>query len=310
MSLGNKIKELRNQKGMTQRELSEQLNVTAPAVSRWESDEVEPSVGTIKQIATIFNISIDELLGNETEPVVVEKEVVVEKPIIVEKPLVVEKEVVVEKTVAQKPVLAICDYCNKPIYDENELIKISVPHHYGRGNSNVTYTNSVYHKACKEKKDAEDKKRMEDYNASKNSKRLTISLIVSPIAALILFFIFLGVSQQAEQPWQLIVFGVVAGILAFTTISCFILQNNFLFTLWLSIASWSVKFPGIIFTFDLDGLKFLIVMKLLFAVLGVLISIAVFLLACAIAMPLSVLVYPYALYVNIKHRKEDKDFLN
>ena len=80
--------------------------------------------------------------------------------------------------------------------------------------------------------------------------------------------------------------------------------NNFLLDLWISIASWSVHFPGIIFTLDMDGIKALIAMKLLFAILGVLVSIAVFLLACAIAMPLSLFVYPYAIIHNVKHREE------
>ena len=73
MTLGSKIKELRNANGLTQKDLSEKLNVTPQAVSRWESDEVEPSVDTIRQMATIFNVTIDELFGNKVEPTVVEK---------------------------------------------------------------------------------------------------------------------------------------------------------------------------------------------------------------------------------------------
>ena len=124
MSLGSKIKELRNSNGMTQKELSEKLNVTAQAVSRWESDEVEPSVGTIKQMATIFNVSTDELLGNETEPKIVEVEKIVEKPIVVEKPVMVEKDVVVEKPIQLHAVVGVCDYCKKPIYDNEEFFKV------------------------------------------------------------------------------------------------------------------------------------------------------------------------------------------
>ena len=41
--LGDKIRELRTQNNITQKELSEKLFVTAQAVSRWEKNEVEPS---------------------------------------------------------------------------------------------------------------------------------------------------------------------------------------------------------------------------------------------------------------------------
>ena len=60
--IGEKIKELRLKNKMTQKDLAEQLYVTAQAVSRWENGEVEPSLNTITQIAKIFNVPTDELL--------------------------------------------------------------------------------------------------------------------------------------------------------------------------------------------------------------------------------------------------------
>lgn len=307
MSLGSKIKELRNNIGLTQKELAEQLNVTAQAVSRWESDEVEPSVGTIKQMANIFNVSTDELLGNATEPVVVEKVVEVEKPIIVEKPtviekevvvekpVIVEKEVVVEKPVQQKTVLAICSHCNKPIYDEDDLVKHRTSG--GRGHSAHDY---YLHKAC----DAERIQRSIEANKKDNEKRFVLSFVLGGLAAAVMLIIFIVIATKSESPAQYYVTGSILAVLLFTMISCFVIGNNFLLDLWISIASWSVHFPGIIFTLDMDGIKALIAMKLLFAILGVLVSIAVFLLACAIAMPLSLFVYPYAIIHNVKHREE------
>ncbi len=63
IQIGEKIRELRNQKRMTQKDLAEQLNVTAQAVSRWENNEVEPSLETLGQMASIFEITMDELFG-------------------------------------------------------------------------------------------------------------------------------------------------------------------------------------------------------------------------------------------------------
>ena len=50
MNIGSKIKEYRTKKGLTQKELAENLNVTFQAVSRWENGEVEPSIDTIRKI--------------------------------------------------------------------------------------------------------------------------------------------------------------------------------------------------------------------------------------------------------------------
>ena len=45
--LGEKIKALRSENALTQKDLAEKLYVTAQAVSRWENNEVEPSINTI-----------------------------------------------------------------------------------------------------------------------------------------------------------------------------------------------------------------------------------------------------------------------
>lgn len=61
--LGNKIRELRNNKGWTQENLSERLNVSVQAVSRWENDLTFPDIELLPEIALLFEISVDELLG-------------------------------------------------------------------------------------------------------------------------------------------------------------------------------------------------------------------------------------------------------
>lgn len=68
-----------------------------------------------------------------------------------------------------------------------------------------------------------------------------------------------------------------------------------------SVASWSIKFPGIIFSFSLDGLKFLILMKLLFWILGVIISITAFILALTFSAVCSIFAFPFCIYTNNKN---------
>ena len=67
MTLGEKIKDLRRTVNITQEELAEKIGVSRQAVTKWESDIGMPDVENLKNIATLFNISIDELLDYRKE---------------------------------------------------------------------------------------------------------------------------------------------------------------------------------------------------------------------------------------------------
>ena len=61
-SIGETIASLRKQKGMTQNELAEKMNVTDKAVSKWERDLSCPDINTISKLADILDVSVEELL--------------------------------------------------------------------------------------------------------------------------------------------------------------------------------------------------------------------------------------------------------
>ena len=65
MNFGEKIQKLRNQNKWTQEDLAEKLYVSRTAVSKWESGKGYPNIDSLKDIAKIFNITIDELLSSE-----------------------------------------------------------------------------------------------------------------------------------------------------------------------------------------------------------------------------------------------------
>ena len=74
MEFGEKIKKLRTQKGMTQEQLAEKLYVSRTAVSKWESGRGYPNIDSLKDIAKLFEISIDQLLSSEELIVMAKKE--------------------------------------------------------------------------------------------------------------------------------------------------------------------------------------------------------------------------------------------
>ena len=60
-----KIKELREDLRLTQKEFAEKINNVQRNVSNWENGTSEPDLETIYRIAENFNVSIDELFGRE-----------------------------------------------------------------------------------------------------------------------------------------------------------------------------------------------------------------------------------------------------
>ena len=59
---GNRILELRTRAGLSQAELAARLGLTNKAVSKWEVGRAKPSTQTIRKLAAIFEVSVEELL--------------------------------------------------------------------------------------------------------------------------------------------------------------------------------------------------------------------------------------------------------
>ena len=66
-AFGNFLYELRKEKGMTQQELADKLCVTNRAVSKWETGETFPETAQLVPLATIFGVTVDELLRGERD---------------------------------------------------------------------------------------------------------------------------------------------------------------------------------------------------------------------------------------------------
>ena len=64
MNFGEKIQKLRNQNNWTQEQLAEKLYVSRTAISKWESGKGYPNIDSLKDIAKLFDKTIDELLSS------------------------------------------------------------------------------------------------------------------------------------------------------------------------------------------------------------------------------------------------------
>ncbi len=62
----DRIKQLREEKGYTQAELAKQLGITRSSVNAWEMGISVPSTQYVVELASIFKVSTDYLLGVDT----------------------------------------------------------------------------------------------------------------------------------------------------------------------------------------------------------------------------------------------------
>ncbi len=271
MGIGNKIKELRIENGMAQKDLADYLHVTYQAVSRWENDEVEPSIDTIKQMAARFDCSIDTLFNEDDD-----KEEAVEEV----------KQVDVQNTYPNKPVLGVCRRCKEPIFDKDDLHFHRTTHHHARGRT--THNEYIVCSKCEAVIQAEERKAAEiakksNQEAARKKRRKAFIL---PIFLTIPTLIFVVANP---------LFGIVFAYAIYAVQACLILDNNCVSDVVLSVATFSIKLPGIIFSLDLDGfivfLAFKIVVAILSFFLGILMAIAGFLIGAVV----SIFVYPSAL---------------
>lgn len=64
-SIGNFLSELRREKGLTQKEVADFLNVSDKTVSHWECDKYSPDISMIPVLAEFFGVTCDEILKGE-----------------------------------------------------------------------------------------------------------------------------------------------------------------------------------------------------------------------------------------------------
>ena len=99
---------------------------------------------------------------------------------------------------------------------------------------------------------------------------------------------------------------IAVGVMASALVSCLFLGNNFVGEMMANVFSWGfVSMPGLIFELDLDGIIWLLTVKLLFWILGFVLATLCGILAIALGLIVSIFVYPYALVVNLRSNPDE-----
>lgn len=294
MDIGKNIRENRLRLGMTQQDLADRLNVTFQAVSRWENNEVEPSLDTLNRMSEIFSISVDELMGREPEV----KEVVVQAP--APDPIVITKEIVKEVPVEpQKQVMGVCPLCNKPLYTDDKVT--TYKEIVGDG-----FESRTVHQDCHAKKEARTTAVKKANGVAKRNKALTLGIVFGVIlgilTGLILYWFRNTIWPGQNMVWAIVLISIAVALILFCLIFCAAVDNTTVGDWWLEIATWGFKrMPGIIFSLSFGGIIFLIVTKILLSILAFTLALSTIILATVIMGPISVFVFPLALARSISN---------
>ena len=330
MSLGNNIKSLREQVEMTQQDLANLLHVTPQAVSRWETNQVEPSIDTLIAMGKIFDVSVDQLINgasasnaDEDEEEVIQEEIVEEereeivnesaptpeasKPQVITQPIIIpvvsnktevnEAEVVeqIQKTPEIEPTekkIGNCHSCGEDIYSSNYGGRRSI----GRRHRRETV---LYCKDCHERRELERLKQLSLFNKKARTKGFIWGGVIA-LAVLIIGIILLA-NQYIVPNATSIILLILTTYATFAFVFNLYAKNNFIEDVFLEVFSWGfVKMPGLIFSLSLGGIAWLIVVKIIFAIIAFLIGATVGFAALLIGMTLSMFVFPFALYWSIK----------
>lgn len=282
MTLGQKLKELRSLKGLTQKELADKLHVSFQTVSKWENGENEPDIATLKELAVLFNCSVDYLIGSEQEGLAPAQQN--------------------NQTVIVQHEQHVCAKCGKDI-PEDQLVSedASRKERHGRYTRTVSVGQTYYHVHCLEqvKKERREVEARVKSAKAKRAKKLSFGWGIAGgvVAFAIALAIFLA-NMDKVNPGLGVLFSVLIGYGIFAMLYC-IISGSYIGEVFVWCAGLSIRFPGLIFSWDIEGIIWVIAMKILFAILGFLVGVFALLFAIVFSAALGMVSFPFVLIHNI-----------
>lgn len=80
MQYGDILRNLRNSKGLSQKELTDRLNINRSTYARYETSSTQPDFNTLAKLADFYDVSIDYILGRQENKIDPEFEVWLNDP--------------------------------------------------------------------------------------------------------------------------------------------------------------------------------------------------------------------------------------
>ena len=288
MTLGRKLSNCRKLAGLTQQQLGEKMNVSAQAISKWEKDMAEPDLASLRALAELYKVTVDDLLDPNVDLHTTPKH---ENT----------NEEQTQNTKESSGTIGFCKMCGLVVRAENMGSREPV----------------LVCKSCLERKRTEQaqeqekaKKAMEEaarkekyrkmYISEALKKRLIWSLTIGSIVLILLLAI--GIPAGISVGGGSVVFSIIFALM----LGCFFGALFFDCAVREVILDWTSKSfhaPGLIFTFDLDGFAWLIGMKILFWIIGLLFGIVVGIIGITLAVIISPFVYPFVITKVVKCMK-------
>lgn len=286
MTLGKKLSNYRRLADLTQQQLGDRLNVSAQAVSKWENDLSEPDLATLRKLAALYDVSVDSLLSEEEVMVPADADTLAES--------VTEAVREQMENMKEEPTVGFCTACGIRVTQEN----------LGAAEPKVLCRACLEAQQKQAEADAAEQARLA---TQKKAEAMQAECERAAHAKKILFWaLFLAVAACAA--WIGISIGcmpdnagaayipvqIVIGVLLFLTVPMLFFSEAVQ-----DIVMWgmerSIRFPGIIFSFDLEGLAFLIAVKILFAAIGFLFGVLIFFICLGVCF----IVVPFVFIPNI-----------
>ncbi len=298
MTFGQKLKKLRTEKNLTQKDLADQLHVTFQTVSKWESDINEPDFSTLKEISKLLGCSIEYLFSEDEQPVEETQQELAEEPAPVEQ--------VTKTIIIHQKEMHVCECCKKDIPEDDLAMEQICIRPAGRGHS-AEYRQGYYHKDCLadlQKQRAEAARRVREEKCKQGKRRSFGWGIAGGVVALgIALAVFIVNPQICGIPLG-ILFSVLIGYAIFAMLYC-IISGSYIGEVFGWCATASIRFPGLIFSWDIDGIIWVICMKIFFSICAFLFGLLALGFAIVFSATLGAFSFPFVLIHNIHTDYED-----
>ena len=278
MTLGKKLALQRKAVGLSQEEVALKVRVTTQTLADWENNIGEPSIQNLKDLSALFDTSLDDLLdtglGDDGEALGYCKGCGIS---------------INEKNLGEKEPAVLCRRCVEVKKTQERRAEME-------------------RKAIEERqKKAYLAKRLAEYDAHRDKQR-TIrrkrnkSFIVAAIPtglwiALLVYFL----NQSYDQTFLIV--GSVVAYCVFSLVAL-LFYDGAVRDLLVYMFTASIKWPGLMYTFDWDGFLWVIMMKALFGILGFVFGIVCGFLGLILGLIVAPFVFPYKLIkmqMDIRH---------